>query len=189
MNKNLRKIIITIIILILIAINIAVFISHNNEKSKADYSNDNGTREQIAMADYEPNKNKVINTVVEKKIADMKGDARIKAYYGTFLNFIESKDYASAYNYLNDEFKANYFQTLQEFSDYMSKKYPKNKIVVKYTTVERKGEIFVLGVSISDGEDRNFQPFSENVVIREISVNNFSISFSKDVRDTNGRSK
>lgn len=189
MNKNLKKIIITIIILILIAMNIAVYISHNSEKSKADYTNDNGTREQIAMADYEPNKNKVIDTVVSKKIADMEGDARIKAYYGTFLNFIEDKDYASAYNYLNDDFKANYFQTIEDFSDYMSKKYPKNRIVVKYNTVERKGEIFVLSVNISDGKDKNFQTFSENVVIREISANNFSISFSKDVRITGGRSE
>ena len=71
----------------------------------------------------------------------------------------------------------------------MSKKYPKNRIVVKYNTVERKGEIFVLSVNISDGKDKNFQTFSENVVIREISANNFSISFSKDVRITGGRSE
>lgn len=189
MEKHLKKLILLIIILIFIAINIGIFVyyfgklNQNNTTERENNINTNSNEVEIV------DQNKAIENVVENKIANMDEGNRIKAYYGKFIDLIESKEYETAYSYLNDEFKANYFRTLQEFIEYMSNKYPKNRIVVKYNTVERKGEIFVLGVSISDGKDSSFQSFSENVVIREISTNNFSISFSKDIRDTGGRSK
>ena len=189
MEKKIKRLLFLIIILILVAANIGIFVyyfgkvnqNNTNQEEKENIVNSNTT----VIIDQ----NKVIQNVVENKISNMDEGNRIKSYYGKFIDLIQSKDYASAYNYLNDDFKANYFETLQEFSEYMSNKYPKNRIVVKYNTVERRGEIFVLGVIISDGKDKGFQEFSENIVIREISMNNFSISFSKDIRDTSGRSK
>lgn len=189
MEKNLKKIIVLISILILIAINIGIFVYYFNKLNKIEQNkqgdNSNFNNSETVIADQ----NKLIENVVENKISNMDEGNRIKSYYGKFIDLIQSKEYETAYSYLNDEFKANYFETLEQFSKYMENKYPKNRIVVKYNTVERKGEIFVLGVSISDGKDKSFQSFSENIVIREISMNNFSISFSKDIRDTNGRSK
>lgn len=189
MKKSLKRIIILIVILILVAINLIIFVSNYNNSNQNNQKKEEPTNTLNIEKNSETNQNKLIENVVESKVSSMDEGNRVKSYYGKFIDLIESREYQTAYNYLNDEFKANYFQTLQSFSEYMENKYPKNRIVVKYNTIERKGEIFVLGVSISDGKDSSFQTFSENVVIRELSMNNFTISFSKDIRDTGGRSK
>lgn len=188
MEKKLKGIIVLIVILVLVAINLIIFIFNNQNNSQKETNNKvNTTQENTTSIDiYE---NKSLESIIDNKIANMEDDNRIKAYYGKFIKMINSKDYESAYNCLNDSFKANYFTTLEEFAQYMENKYPKNRIVVEYNNVERKGEVFVLGVVINDAIDPNFQEFSESVVIREISANNFSLSFSKDYKDTSERSK
>lgn len=188
MEKKLKTIIILIAILVLVAINLIVFLYFNQKTTTQtnDLKNNNATENNVQEDIYE---NQSIESIVNNKISSMEDDNRIKSYYGKFIRYIENKDYETAYNCLNDTFKATYFPTLEEFSEYIAKKYPKNKIVVEYNTVERKGEVFVLGVTIDDMTDTNFQKFSESVVIREISANNFSLSFSKDYKDTNERSK
>ena len=182
MKKHLKIIIGTMIILILIAINIIIFLNYKKSENSDNVATQSNTIENTnnTITNTSINENEEIDNQVKNKITNMPEGNRVRAYYGQFIEAIENKNFDIAYEYLNNDFKANYFKTVQEFSEYMMNKYPKNRIVVKYNSVERKGEVFVLSVTIDDATDTNFQAFSENVVIREISMNNFSLSFTKD---------
>lgn len=183
MEKNLKRLIIIIIVLIVIAICIGIFISNKNKKSSESIVNK--TAETITQDELDDNNTS--GAIIDSKIANMDESARLRAYFGKFIDAIETEDYYTAYNYLNDNYKSQYFNTIDEFSEYIKNKYPKNKIAVKYDNVERKGEIFLLEVTIYDSEDTSYSPLSQTVVIRENSVNNFTMSFSKII-EKKGRS-
>ena len=178
MEKNLKGIIIIIIILVLIAICIGIFINYKNNNKNENGNIINETEENNVL-EQEVNNSSEDTAIIDSKIANMDESARMRAYWGKFIDAIETKDYNTAYNYLNDNFKSKYFETIEEFSEYIETMYPQNKIAIKYENIERKGELFVLEMSIYDSEDSSYSPLSQMVVIRENSVNNFTMSFSK----------
>ena len=178
MEKRLKKLIMLLLIFILIALNIWIFITNNmsQETSKTEDKDED-------IVTYQENtiiSDNVIDDKIKSKVANMDEISRAKFYCGEFIEAIENKNYELAYSYLNETYKSNYFRSLDEFSSYMENKYPKNSIVVKYSSTDKKGEVFVLDMMIYDEEDPDFKEFNQTMVIREISLNNFSISFSKD---------
>lgn len=187
MEKNLRKLLLVIVIFILIAINLGIFISNTTKKKNKSETNtminDTQTQEQKA-----PVSEKEMEDKINTKVANMDEISRAKVYCGRFVEAIEEQDYQKAYGYLNATYKANYFPTLEEFSTYIQNKYPKNGIIVKYNSVEKKGEVFVLDITVYDEDDIDFIAFNQSVIIREIEANNFSVSFSKD-DERSGRSR
>lgn len=187
MEKNLKKLLLLISIFILIAINIWIFISNTTKKNynaKAiPMVNETQLKEQNAFVSEKEMEDK-INT----KVTSMDEISRAKVYCGRFIETIENKEYQKAYSYLNAAYKANYFPTLEEFSTYMQNKYPKNGIIIKYNSVDKKGEVFVLDITVYDEDDADFIAFNQSVIIREIEANNFSVSFSKD-DERSGRSR
>ena len=189
MEKSLKKIFLLIAIFILIAINLWIFINNSNKKK-----GNNEPKAQVNEIQKQEKNTKVSETKVEEKekektkIASMDEISRVRVYCGKFIEAIEDKDYQQAYDYLNVTYKANYFPTLEEFSNYIKEKYPQNGIVVKYNSVEKKGEVFVLDITVYDEDNIDSFLFSQSIVIREIEANNFSLSFSKD-DERSGRSR
>ena len=92
---------------------------------------------------------------------------------------MENKDYSNAYNMLNDEYKKSYFQTQRDFEQYIETSYPKGTLAVTYNDYDRKGDLFILDVTIYSVTDTNANKLNQTVVIRENGLNNFKISFSK----------
>ncbi len=169
MDKKVINILLVMVVLILLAINIKIFI--NNHEEKADEEPNSVIENSMVQNDEQ----KDIQNTITNKVADMTERSRMQTYFGTFISYIEEKDYESAYNLLNENFKNNYFSTLEQFETYIQK-YPKD-IAVDYKNIERQGELFVLTVEIKDVFNKEFQAITQRVVIRELGVNQFTISF------------
>ena len=169
-KKKLVYIILAIIILIMIFINIKVFMSNYIQKSE---ENKNQTVNKIynLTTEEEDNENR------KKQIASLDGRKRMQTYFGTYISYIEAKNYEKAYSLLYDGFKQTYFPSLQDFENYAKQKYPSN-MLVNYTSIEREGTIYILTVEIKDAlANKQDEAESFNVVITETDVNEYSISF------------
>ncbi len=170
MDKRIINILLVMAVLILLAINIKIFID-NHEETAGIEQNGNGIENSMIQNN---NQDDIQNTITSK-VADMTERSRMQTYFGTFISYIEENDYESAYNLLNENFKKNYFSTLEQFETYIQK-YPKD-IAVDYKEIERQGELFVLTVEIKDVFNKEAQTITQRVVIRELGVNQFTISF------------
>ena len=178
MEKRLKRLIMLLLIFILIALNIWIFISNN--MSKKTSQTDNRDEDIVTYQENTVISENTIDDKIKSKVSKMDEISRAKFYCGKFMEAIENKNYELAYSYLNETYKSNYFRSLDEFKSYMENKYPKNGIIVKYNSTDKKGEVFVLDITVNDEDDPEFKEFNQSIVIREISLNNFSISFSKD---------
>ena len=68
--------------------------------------------------------NKIEN--IEKKDLSEKGERdRMEKYVSNFIECVEDAKYEEAYEMLYDDFKANYFPTLESFTEYAKAKFPK----------------------------------------------------------------
>lgn len=178
-NNKLKYLILIIAILILMALNLYVFINnyYSEEISKENIFNDinniaiNTNYEVSSKEDDEENRINKIATLTEKQ--------RMQTYFGQYISNIENKNYEEAYNLLYDGFKQNYFNTLEDFIEYVQKNYPDN-IVVEYTNIERQGTLFILSVEIKDVLNSMNQEniIKQQIVIIENDVNDFKLSFS-----------
>ena len=51
-------------------------------------------------------------------LRNMTEKERIKTYVSKYISYIENLDYEKAYSLLNEDFKQNYFKTIEEFETY-----------------------------------------------------------------------
>ena len=172
MNKRLKILIALIIILVITAIVIIILINNQNSENKNRNELDDNTLEQIEQ-----------NALIEN-LADMTELNRVQTYFGEFLENLQLEKYEEAYNHLNENFKNKYFETLEKFTKYVNKKYPKNAYV-KYTTYERQGERYILTVSIGEVLNKDIEEFEQRVVIRENGVNQYTISLQLEENEMN----
>lgn len=199
MEKDIRKLRLLIII-ILILINIVILVTNLIKKNKVAIKNSTSSTENSTISDisgdntaedlyYKKTENEItsetiqnITQVVDGKIQNMDENARTQAYFGKYIEQIESNNYSDAYNMLNDEYKNNYFPSLSDFENYAKNTYPSGSLAVNYNSFDRKGEIYVLDVTIYSITNTNTKELNQTVVIRENSINNFKISFSKWIK-------
>ena len=118
-----------------------------------------------------------INDVQVKKLSEMEEDERIKNYASRFMDSVDNEDYAGAYELLYDDFKTNYFPTLESFEKYAKEKFPK-VMSLEYTNMERNGNIYVVWVTMYDYMKPSAEGVELNLVIRENELNDFELSFS-----------
>lgn len=174
MKKKIINLLLVIVILIMIATNILIYKNNNKEISSQNINNENVTQKNW-VTDNNINRDEIMQNVIDNRLENMPELSRIQTYFGTFMTFIENRNYERAYNILNEDFKNNYFPTIETFEKYFEE-YPQN-IMVNYKNVDRQGEIFVLTVEISDMFNDELEPINKRVVIREKGLNDFKISF------------
>lgn len=165
MKKQIVIIAISILILTIVASFIGVGIRKEKQK-----------REMSSLTEQERQEKEEENTIMNK-IEDMSEVGRIQVYCGEFLKFIEQQRYEKAYECLNEDFKNNYFDSIEKFTEYVKNKYPKTNIAATYNKVDRRGEIFVLKVKISQVFNSEFESFEQRIVVKENGANNYKISF------------
>ena len=170
MDKKIVNILLAIGVLIMIAINILIFINNSQEKEITNIASEN-----ISQNNNYQMTNQEMQSKIDDRITNMPEKSRMQTYFGTFINYIEKRNYENAYKLLNEDFRNNYFKTIQDFENYFAN-YPKN-IVVNYTDIDRQGELFVLTVEIKDMFDNTFNAITKRIVIREKGANDFTISF------------
>ena len=105
---------------------------------------------------------------------------RIERYVTKFINFVEKGKYEEAYSLLNKEYKENYFPTESSFRDYMKENFS-TMMDVKFTNIERNGDIYVSWATITDSINGTKDGGKEfTFVVKENDYNDFELSFSKN---------
>lgn len=171
-KRKLIYILLVIVILILVFLNIRVFINNNFEKVGNNTKNEIINRAYNITTEEEDEQNR------KNKLASLDTRNRMQTYFGTYISYIESKDYENAYNLLYDGFKQTYFPTLQDFANYAKDAYPSN-IVINYIDISREGTMYILELQIIDALNSNKQTETESMqaVILEEDINDYKISF------------
>lgn len=77
---------------------------------------------------------------------------RMKTYIGDYFNYIKQEEYEKAYNLLYSGFKDNYFNSLEEFEEYVKTTYP-SSFYLKYGEVKRYGYYYYVSVTIFDMDE------------------------------------
>ena len=175
MIENLKKIILVCITLVII-LGIIIFISCNLKSENKDIS-DNQIEVEVQKT-KEENAKKIEESVVVDKLSNMGERDRIEYYFSQFIKAIEAEKYEKAYNMLYDEFKQNYFNSLEEFENYAKKTFPR-MISVDHKNFERNGSVYVLVIDISDSLSASDSSKKEmKFVIKENDINDYVMSFS-----------
>lgn len=168
-KKKDYKIIYLVGILLLIII-LSISFNQNKKQENNFEAQQEKTEEEIRDMEKEN---------ITAKVQDMKERDRMEFYFGMFLNYIEDAEYQKAYDLLYTEFKQNYFPTLEDFTEYVQKTFPKMSEIT-YNNIERNGDVYVLWITITD--ILNGKPGDEkqeiNIVIQENDYNDFVMSFS-----------
>lgn len=173
-KKNLYIVISIVAIMITLLIIILVVVTNKKKTESSNYAL-NGNRE------YDE------EMTPEEEIKTLSESSRMKRYVGIFFDNIENKDYQSAYNILNQEFKDTYFPTLNEFKEYANKYFDMNTVAITYDNIERlgnnkTGNMYVLWLKIGNiyqpklAEDEEM--FTTNFVIIEKNIGDYEMSFS-----------
>lgn len=160
-----------LIIFGIILIVILGLIAYNVKKSKeVDYAN--MTQEEFVAATQEK-----INTIAKKDLSGLGERDRMEYYVSTFMTAIENGNYENAYGMLYDDFKTNYFSTLESFQTYAQTKFPK-MVSLNHTNIERIGDIYVLWVELSSSLSSKDSAIEMKFVVKENDLNDFVLSFS-----------
>lgn len=167
-NKSRKIIIILIIVLIILVISLVVLVKRNKSISQPN--------SEKALLEYKKEQ-------TQRKLEDLSNkneQERMQAYCADFFRLIDNNDYEEAYKLLYSEYKENYFPTLANFKKYFKDYFPSD-FALSYENIERLGDIYVLMVSLSDTVNGSYgHNFKLYVVIKENSLNNYVISFSRN---------
>lgn len=91
-----------------------------------------------------------------------------------YINSIKKENYQYAYSVLSQEFKNNYFSTIQIFTNYMKQIF-NNTTSVTYSNFRNEGEIYLVDVQFKNGE--NIQN-EKTLIIKLNDGMNFELSFN-----------
>lgn len=160
MKKKNRILVLICILLLILIITIMILNSKKEEKGQVVSENTDNTTY------FE-------NSSIEK-LAAMTEKERITFYFSKYIESIITKDYETAYGMLYDEFKNTYFNTLEEFENYIIEKYPE-VTTVDYLGFQREGVYYILSTEIKDGFGE--KSFKQKFVIREYNFDDFVLSF------------
>lgn len=163
---------IVIIVLLLFAIIGNSIFNKKDKKISIDVSNK--TEQVENVQEEQTNENKEIIAKLKK----MKERDRMEFYFSTFLSYVEDGEYEKAYDLLNEDYKSNYFPTIEDFETYVDKKFS-DMTSIKHDNIERIGDMYVLWIYISDAI--NGKPNEEEemkIVIKENDFFDFEMSFS-----------
>ena len=82
-----------------------------------------------------------------EELKNMTEKQRMKRYLAKYLSYVEKGEYEKAYELLHDEFKLNYFGTIEAYEGYIDATYTK-PILVNYEDIQRQGKYFIIKVNI-----------------------------------------
>lgn len=168
--KNKKVILVLMIILVIVAIAISVIITN---MKKQPITNNAASSNEVHMKTDEQ-----INAEEIEELKSMTEKERIRFYVSKYISYIETNEYEKAYALLNDDFKANYFPTVQDFKNYTKNKYP-DIITMNNSSIQREGKYYILTITFADMiEDK--KNFAQKFIIVENNYNDFVLSFQAE---------
>lgn len=156
---------------IIIVLFIIVFCLELKEK-ELDYSE--LSEDEVNLAIQEE-----IDDIHVNELSKLGEDDRIEQYISRFMEKIDNEEYETAYGMLYEDFKTNYFPTLESFEKYAKENFPK-LMSLEHTNLERNGEIYVAWVTVYDLMKSKSEGVEMNFVIKENELNDFELSFSAE---------
>ncbi len=94
-----------------------------------------------------------------------------------FFKMLNMKDYTSAYNLLDEEFKKNYFSTQTDFENYMKQKTFKYNKVTYNRYSNKINSVHVYEVTITDKTEESDASYNFTFIVKLGEDINFTISF------------
>lgn len=183
---NKTNIILAMIVCLLMICNLIIY---NNKYIQPAMANDKVIKEyqEIDKNIEEERKNLNGNSdrisdeqLEQERLTDLKsmGEAdRMYNYLGDFISKIEEEEYEEAYTKLYEDFRNQYFPTIDEFIEYVKTTYPAF-IIVDYNDIERQGEYYIMTVTIKSASDSiPYQNIQQKFVLYEKDLNDYQISF------------
>lgn len=159
----------TIIAVLSVIVVIAIIISISRPKTE-NYEDMTEEERQIAV------QNKIDNMKVSELAGKGERD-RMEYYVKSFIEAVENREYEVAYDMLYEDFKNNYFPTLNDFEVYAKNTFP-TLCSIENTNIERNGDVYVLWVNLSDALAGRESTIEMNFVVQENDLNDFVMSFT-----------
>ena len=166
-----KKILIPLIALI--AIILIIIVNNIIKKSKRSKEIDTSDLATLTPQTTFQTKETEIDKNISKKTIKSDERRRMQIYFGQYMRLIDTKQYEKAYSKLNLEFKQ---ADINKFIEYCKKTYPSTSSI-EYDTINRNGDMYILTVNITDSFNTNFKTLTQRIVVKEISNNNYEISF------------
>ena len=115
-----------------------------------------------------------------EKVKAMNERTRIEHYVAKYIKLLEDGEYSTAYNFLNDEYKKNYFSSSEkQFEEYCRSKFSK-MMDISYDNFERNGDVYVVWITMRDSINGTQNSGTQiSFVVKENNFNNYELSFSK----------
>ena len=177
-NKK-KVLIVSIVILsiiIIIILNILNKIKTENKEEIFKSNNTINTTDNEDIIDNRTEDEKNQELISKLKRADE--SERIRTYLGIYFKYIENKNYEDAYELLYNDFKQNYFPSLNDYKKYIEKcNYPE-LLSIDYKSISMQGDYYIVVVKIGDLLSKSNTIDNEvKFVIKENNYNDVYISF------------
>ena len=177
-NLNIKDLIIITFIILLVCINLiilAIFLrDYKNETDRIDELNisyqaeNNIVKENDTVSEEE----KLLDEIKSKSEYE-----RMQYYFAQYITYIENKDYEKAYSLLYPEFKDTYFPTLETYTEYVKKLYPKF-VSFEYENFTRQGYVYILTVKIIDPVNGSKEDTkTQRIILKENNFYDYVLSF------------
>lgn len=174
-NKKKKILFIIIGILFILILSIGIYVSKNN------LNQDIKENKETNIEEEENAKNKDDEEKI-KKLKKVSESERIRTYLGEYFNYLENKDYESAYNLLYPKFRENYFQDLDSYKKYLTENNYPDMYSINYNNIRTQGDYYIVNLDIGDLLDRDtlrlkIQNSDRTFIIKEEDYNKFYLSF------------
>lgn len=179
------NILLTMVTLILVVCNLALGINKflspmtQNDEFRKQYEENKQKQEQeeqSALQDDEISQ----EDIAKEQLTNLKSmgeEDRMYTYFYQYITMLQGEEYEKAYNVLYEDFKTQYFPTLEEYQNYIQGRYP-TFISVKYNGIERQGEYYILTVIIGNAiSSQSGTSLQQKFVLHEKDFNDFELSF------------
>ena len=172
-NKKLNLLTMGIIVLVVLVIVLIIY------GVVADKKNKSGEKQKTVVD---------INTgqVVDPELLEiyrMEEYERIRYYFSKYVRALEEGKYQAAYDMLHDDFKDNYFKTVESYTSYVQSKYLP-VMSVEYDAITRLGQNYVLTINFLDvfnsTDEEKIISKTQKVIINENNYNDFKMSFQAE---------
>ena len=167
-------IVLTIILLMIICMNVCVYIYKiisplvQNKRVQKEYE------ELIEQRDEQLANIRKTKTEEEKKAKELAEVKKMEE--NKYITYLEEKNYEKAYDLLYEEYKNNYFPTLEDFEKYAKEKYP-DFMRVEHIYMSRQGEYYILTVNIYNLLTNEIIEKEQKYVIKEEDFLDYVLSF------------
>ena len=113
----------------------------------------------------------------DEEYSKLDDNEKVQANVHIFLQMINTKDFAHAYEKLSDGFKSNYFNTLESFEDYIKNNWFSYNILADID-ISEEANSYVCDVTLRDGAGRAANQTNKTIIMQLREGTDYVMSFT-----------